>query len=164
MNAIVRGVIVYVVLMVVFRFAGKRTLSQATPFDLVLLLIISETIQQALLDNDSSLTHSLLLVLTLVGLAIVFSVAKQRWPAFERWMDDLPVVLVEEGSPQQARMDKERVDEADLLSAARLQQGLRALDEVAYAVLEPSGELSIVPRTGEDDAKAPRHPRKRPSP
>ena len=60
MDSVIRGLVVYLVLLIVFRFSGKRTLAQTTTFDLVLLLIISETIQQALLDNDNSMTNGLL--------------------------------------------------------------------------------------------------------
>jgi uncharacterized membrane protein YcaP (DUF421 family) len=141
-----RGLVVYVFLLVVFRLSGKRTLSEATPFDLVLLLIVSETTQQAMVDNDHSMTNAALLILTLVGADILLSVLKQRWRVLEPILDGTPVLLMEGGKVLQNRLDAERVDTEDILEAARLQEGIENLDQINLAVLERSGEISVVPR------------------
>lgn len=146
MDSIARGLAVYLFLLFVFRVSGKRTLAQTTPFDLVLLLIISETTQQAMVDDDHSLTNAALLILTLVGADLLLSVAKLRSKKVSRWLEGLPLVLVEDGQELPERMKRSRVDKEDVLSAARLQHGLRNLDEVRYAVLETSGEISIIPK------------------
>lgn len=145
MDSVIRGLIVYVVLLLIFRLSGKRTLSQTTTFDMVLLLIISETIQQALIDTDNSMTNGLILVLTLVGTSVVLSQIKQRSPAIERLMDGTPLIIMENGKAIHDRMDKERVDEEDILEAARKLQGLERLEQIKYAVLERNGEITIVP-------------------
>jgi uncharacterized membrane protein YcaP (DUF421 family) len=145
MESVVRGLIVYVFLLVVFRLSGKRTLSEATAFDLVLLLIISETTQQAMVDNDHSMTNGALLILTLVGTDIVLSLLKQRLPALDPILDGTAVVLVRDGQILQDRLDRERVDTKDILEAARLQLGLENLDQVKLAVLERGGKISVVP-------------------
>lgn len=146
MDSIARGLAVYLFLLFVFRVSGKRTLAQTTPFDLVLLLIISETTQQAMVDDDHSLTNAALLILTLVGADLLLSVAKLRSKRVSRWLEGLPLVLVEDGQELPERMKRSRVDKEDVLSAARLQHGLQNLDEVRYAVLETSGEISIIPK------------------
>lgn len=146
MDSIVRAFVVYLVLVVVFRFSGKRPLAQITAFDLVLLLIISEAIQQAMLGGDQSMTNSLLLVLTLVGLDIGLSLLKQRSPLMSKLLDDKPLILVEDGKPIQERLRKARVDEADILSSARMSQGLESMDQIKYAVLEQSGGISVIPK------------------
>ena len=84
MESVVRGLAVYFFVLMVFRIAGKRTLSESTAFDLVLLLIISETTQQALVSNDPSMTNAAILIFTLVGEDTVASFAKQRFPALSR--------------------------------------------------------------------------------
>ena len=150
MSSILRAAAVYLFLLLVFRLAGKRTLNQITTFDAVLLLIISEAIQQAMLDNDNSVTNAFLIVVTLVGIDIVLSVCKQRFRAVERVIDGLPVLVVDDGEVQHKSMEKERVDEADVLAAARSHHGLERLDQVKYAVLEPSGQITVVPT---EDAK-----------
>ena len=146
MDAIVRGLVVYFFLLLVFRVSGRRTLAQMTSFDLVLLLIISETTQQAMVDDDHSITNGFLLILTLVGTSIGLSLLKQRWPTLDRWLEDVPLVVVENGKLHKDRMDKVRVDERDILSAARALQGLERLDQIKYAIVERSGEITIVPK------------------
>ena len=146
MDSLLRAFVVYTFLLVIFRIAGKRSLAQVTTFDLVLTLIISETIQEALIDDDRSMTNGFLLVLTLVGLNILLSEVKQRSHRLERWLDGTPLVIIEEGKLHHDRMSRERVDEEDILSAAREQEGIERLDEIRYAVLERDGAVSVVPK------------------
>jgi uncharacterized membrane protein YcaP (DUF421 family) len=146
MESIVRGLVIYLFLFVVFRVAGKRTLAKTSSFDLVLLLIISETVQQAMVVNDHSLTNAALLVLTLVGVDIALSVVKQRFTRAEPWIDGVPLIIVENGKPLKERMDQERVDESDVLEAAREHLGLEEFDQIKYAVLERSGKITVIPR------------------
>lgn len=145
MDAVARGLVVYLFLLVVFRVSGKRSLGHVTTFDFVLLLIVAETTQQALLGNDFSVTNAFLLVITLVGLDIGLSLARQRWPGLERWIDGLPLVIVEHGRPLAERMRRARVDREDVMEAAREMQGLERLEQVKYAVLERNGTITIIP-------------------
>ena len=146
MESVIRGVVVYVFLLLVFRIAGKRTLAQSTPFELVLLLIIAETIQGAIVDSDHSLTNGFLLIITLVGMSIVLSVVKHHSPAAARWLDGLPVRVVRDGKWDREVADKARVDESEVLQEARRTHGLRRMDEIAHATIENDGKISIVPR------------------
>jgi uncharacterized membrane protein YcaP (DUF421 family) len=145
-DSIVRAVVVYGVLLMVFRIAGKRSLSQITTFDFVLLLIISEAVQPGLADGDNSMTNSLLLVLTLFALDIGLSFLKQKSPLVEKLVDDVPLIIVENGRPLKERMDRARIDESDVLTAARELQGLERMDQIKYAVLERNGGVSIIPQ------------------
>ncbi|HKQ40142.1 MAG TPA: YetF domain-containing protein [Verrucomicrobiae bacterium] len=146
MNAVFRALIVYFFLLIVFRIAGKRTLAQSSSFELVLLLIISETVQQAMVDDDHSITTGLLLSLTLVSISIALSWLKQRYPKLDRWLEEEPLIILENGKPHRDRMNKVRVDESEILAAARRLQGLTSLDEIKYAILEGNGEITIVPK------------------
>jgi uncharacterized membrane protein YcaP (DUF421 family) len=146
MEPVIRGLIVYLFLLIVFRVAGKRTLSEATTFDLVLLLIISETTQQAMVDGDHSMTNGALLILTLVGADILLSLLKQWSPALETVMDGTAVILIRNGRVLQERLQRERIDVADILEAAREQRGLTDLDQIEMAILERSGQISIIPK------------------
>lgn len=148
METVLRGAAIYVVLLLVFRIAGKRTLSQATTFDFVLLLIIGEATQQALLTDDYSVTNAVLIIVTIVGIDIGLALLKQRLPRVERLIDGLPLVIVEDGRPLKERMARARVDEEDILTAARETHGVARMDQIAYAVLERSGGISIIPRQG----------------
>lgn len=146
MESIIRGAIVYVVLLVLFRIAGKRSLTEVTTFDLVLLLIISEATQQAMIDNDNSMTNALLLVVTLIAMNILFSVLASRWKGFGKLVEDVPLVLVENGKLLEDRMHRERVSEDEVMEAARELQGLERLEQVRYAILERNGHITIIPR------------------
>jgi uncharacterized membrane protein YcaP (DUF421 family) len=146
MDSVIRAVIVYVLLLTLFRIAGKRSLAQVTTFDLVLSLIISEAIQDAMVDDDRSVTNAFLIVVTLVGMNILLSWAKQRSNRLQKLLEGTPVVLLEEGAPQPERMDKERVDEADILEAARAQEGIERLEGIRYAIIEKNGTITIIPR------------------
>lgn len=145
METVLRAIAVYLFLMLVFRIAGKRSLAQMSPFDLVLVLIIGEAASQALTGDDFSVTTAFLLVATLVLVEKGFALLKQKSKPAEHWLDDLPTVLVEDGKPLREKMKREEVDEQDVLEAARSTQGLERMDQVKYAVLERGGTISIVP-------------------
>ncbi len=145
MDSIVRAAVVYLVLLVVFRVAGKRSLAQITTFDFVLLLIVAEAVQPALVSDDASMMNSLLLVFTLVGADIALSLLKSRSRPLEMLIEGAPLVLVEDGQPIVERLRKSRVDEREILTSARMLQGLERMDQIKYAILERSGGISIVP-------------------
>ncbi len=146
MDSVARAAAVYLVLLLLFRLVGKRTLADTGVFDFVLLLIVSEAIQQALIDGDNSMTNAFLVVMTLLALNVGFSLLKQRSPLVERLVDDVPLVIVADGRPLKDLMTKARVDEMDVLQAARQQEGLERLDQIKYAVLERNGAISVVPK------------------
>jgi uncharacterized membrane protein YcaP (DUF421 family) len=143
---VIRATVAYIFLLLVLRLSGKRTLAQITTFDFVLLLMISEATQQALVDSDNSMINAGILVTTLVGINILMSLLKQRSKFIERLLEGMPLVIVANGKPLEERMDKERVDMDDLLDAARESQGLESLDEIKHAVVERSGQISVIPR------------------
>jgi len=149
MDAVVRGLVIYAFLVLLFRIAGKRALSDITTFDFVLLLIVAEATQQGLLSDDFSVTNAFLVIITLVTADIGLSLLKRRWPKLEKVMEGTPVVIVENGRPIATAMRRERVDEDDVLAAARELQGLERMDQIKYAVLERSGGISIIPQSRE---------------
>jgi uncharacterized membrane protein YcaP (DUF421 family) len=146
MDSMLRGVILYFILLVILRVSGRRTLGQMTTFDFVLLLIIAETTQQALLGEDFSLTNAGLLIVTLMVIDIGLSLLRERWPRLNRIIEGLPLILVEDGRPIKERVDQSRVDEEDILAAARESQGIERMDQIKYTVLERNGGISIIPK------------------
>ena len=157
MDSVFRALVIYAVLMVLFRITGKRSLGQITTFDFVLLLIISEAIQNGMVGPGYSITNALVLVVTLVTVDVVLSLVKRRSPRLEQFLDGTPMVIVEQGRPLRDRMDKERVDESDVLSAAR-REGLERMSQIKYAVLERNGQISIIPRQDATSAPASERP------
>lgn len=145
MDSVLRAAAVYLILLIILRIAGKRTLAQVTVFDFILLLIIGEATQQALLGEDFSILNAAIVIGTLVLLDIGLSVLKQRSEALDRVIDDSPVVIVDHGKLLRDRMDRARIDEQEILVAARELHGLERLEQIKFAVLERSGGISIVP-------------------
>ena len=146
MESVIRAGAVYFMMLVIFRMAGNRSIAQLTAFDFVLLLIVSEAIQNALITTDSSITNAFLLVLTLVGLDIMMSLWKQRSQTVEKILDGVPVLVIENGKLHRDRMERERVDEHDILASARERHGLERLDQVKHAVVEATGGISVIPK------------------
>lgn len=147
MESVIRGVTVYLFLWLVFRISGKRTLAETSPFELVLLLIISEVTNQAMVDSDHSITNAFLLIMTLVGMSVLLSFIKHRWPAASRIFEGLPLPLIRNGERLQRNMDKSRVDEEEILMSARLNQGVEKMEDIKEASVENDGQISIVPRS-----------------
>lgn len=152
MDAVLRAAAIYIFLMLVFRAFGKRSLAQITMFDFVMLLIIAETTQQALIGEDFSLTSAALLIATLFSVDFLFDVVKRKLPWLDRAAEGAPVIVLKDGQPIAERLRECRIDVDDILHAAREGPGLRRLDEIAYAVLEKNGSITIIPRRDEGDA------------
>ena len=146
METVLRAAAIYLFLMIVFRISGKRALAEMNAFDLVLLLIIGESVSQGMMGDDFSITTALVLVTTLVVMEIVFAFIKQKSKVAEIWLDDAPLVVVEDGKPLRERMDRARVDEEDVLEAARSTHGLESMQQIKYAVLERGGSISVIPK------------------
>lgn len=146
MDIVLRALSVYMLMLIIFRLAGRRSLAEMTSFDFVLLLIIGEATQQALLGDDFSITNGVIAIVALVTFDIFLSIGKGRFPRLAQLLDGLPMVVVENGRPLEQRMRRARIDDEDVLEAARSSRGLERLDQIKYAVLEVSGGISIVPK------------------
>ena len=149
MESVLRAAAIYFFLLLIFRIAGKRSLSEMSNFEFVLLLIVGEATQQAVLGKDYSVTNAFLVITTLVGLNIGLSLLKQRSQRVKRLLDGMPLIIVENGRPLKDLMDKVRVAEDDIMTAARELQGLGRMDQIKYAVLESSGGITIIPKNAQ---------------
>ncbi|MBB3311911.1 uncharacterized membrane protein YcaP (DUF421 family) [Rhizobium sp. BK196] len=146
MDAVVRGVAIYFTLLVIIRLSGRRTLAQMTPFDLVIVLVISETTQQAMLADDFSITNSVLLILTLFTTDIALSYLKRWSRRTARLIDGVPTVLVTNGVYDEAALKGSRLQREDVMEAARTAQGIESVEDIRFAILEVSGNISIIPK------------------
>jgi uncharacterized membrane protein YcaP (DUF421 family) len=145
MDSVLRAAVMYLVLMILFKIAGRRSLADLNTFDFVLLLIIGEATQQALLGDDFSITNSVLIIATLIAIDVGFSQVKQRSKRIALLLDGGPTVIVENGEPLHRRMKKARVTEADIMEAARSNQGIARMSDIRYAIIERNGTISIIP-------------------
>ena len=145
MDTVLRAAAVYLFVLIVFRISGKRSMSQITTFDFILLLIIGEATQQALLGDDFSIVNAWVAIGTLITLELAFSKAEGRWPSFSRVVGSLPVIVVEDGKLLEMRAKQEGVTVAEILEAGREKHGLERLDQFKYAILERHGGISVIP-------------------
>lgn len=151
---IIRPVIVYFFLVIGLRLAGKRELAQLNPFDLVVLLTLSNTVQNAIIGNDNSVTGGIIGATTL--LAVNYFVVRFlfKHQKLDRLVEGDPDVLIEGGQIKHNRLKKELITLTELESAAH-KQGFGSLDEIDQAQIEPGGTFSF---TGKKPApEAQRH-------
>jgi uncharacterized membrane protein YcaP (DUF421 family) len=143
LEKIARPVFVYFFLIIGLRIAGKRELAQLNPFDLVVLLMLSNTVQNAIIGDDSSLTGAFIGAATLLALnyAVVRLVRRSR--RLQRVLEGRPDVLIRDGEIQRDHLDRELITRAELVAAAH-KQGISSLKDVERCVLEPTGTISFI--------------------
>jgi uncharacterized membrane protein YcaP (DUF421 family) len=151
MELVLRPLLLYFVLLVVTRMTGKRSLGEVTAFDFILLLILSETVSNAIVGQDSSLTAAVVAFTTLLTVDVLFSLLTRRLKLLERFVEEEAVVILRDGKVIPQRLRKERVDEKDILEAARQIHGIQRMEDIAFAILERGGHISIIP-TRKDSA------------
>jgi len=142
---ILRAVVVYVVVLGMVRLSGKRPLGQITPFDVLLVVLLGNAVQNALLGTDTSLGGGLLLAATLILLNYGVGWVSTRSRRIERLVEGEPVVIARDGRLFDAVLRREQVTRADLEAAMRQQGGL-GVEDVELALLEINGHITIIPR------------------
>lgn len=145
MDIVLRALAIYAVLLLLFRLTGKRSLATATTFDFVLLLIIGEATQQALLGDDFSIVTAAVVIVTLIGVDRFGDYLGFRFPRVDKLLDSTSVILIDDGKPLTDRLKKAHITEADILEQARQTHGLESMAQVKFAVLEKSGSISVIP-------------------
>jgi len=146
MDSVIKSAIVFLVLWLVIRASGRRTLGQLTVFDFILFLIIGGVAQRALTAQDYSLTHAFLIIATFVVIDVVVSLIERDVPTVASILKGLPTIVVENGRVLSGRLRRARLTEDDVLQAARRLHGLETMNEIKFAIFEASGEISIIPR------------------
>lgn len=146
MDEVLRTIAVYLILLAVFRLTGKRTLAQATSFDLVIVLVVGEATAQALLGEDFSVTRAAIVIVTLVLLQRGSDYLAWKSPRFDRITEGAPSLLISDGQVLPKELRTHKLDESDIMEAARDKHGLERLDQIKWAVLEKSGDITVVPR------------------
>lgn len=145
MDSVLKAAVVFFVLWAIIRVSGRRTLGEMTAFDFVLFLIIGGSTQRAITGEDYSLTNALILVATFVVLDIGLSILDLKSPFMRRVLNATPTILVDNGYLLVNRMRRARVTQENILEAARRLHGLERMDQIKFAILEASGDISIVP-------------------
>lgn len=143
MELVIRATVIFWFLWLVVRGTGKRSLTELTPLDLILVVVIGDIVQQGVNQEDMSLTGSIVAVSVFVIWTLAADAVTQRSERSSRLLSGEPVIIVRRGEPLQERLDRERLTLTDLKEAARM-QGIGDLAEVEFAVLETDGKFSFV--------------------
>jgi uncharacterized membrane protein YcaP (DUF421 family) len=141
-----RALVVYFFLLLIIRVAGRRSISQMTPFDLILILVIGGIARSGIIENAEILKKCVVAITTLILIDVLLSLLKRSKPSLDQLLDGMPLIIVDRGRPLEQLIKKSRLSKEDILSAARLQMGLEKLDQIKYAVLEVDGNISIIPQ------------------
>jgi uncharacterized membrane protein YcaP (DUF421 family) len=146
MDIVLRGVFIFVFLYVLMRMIGRRELSSLEPFDLILIIVLGDLVQQGLTQDDYSLTGAFLAIGTIAILQLTVSYANFRFPKLRPVLDGEPIVVVQDGTPIEKNLKRERVTIEDLAAAAR-QQNIAKIEDVQWAVMETSGAISFIKKS-----------------
>jgi uncharacterized membrane protein YcaP (DUF421 family) len=137
-----RVVIVYAAVFLLLRIVGKKHVGELAPFDLVVLLILSECVQNALVSDDKSVTGGIVAAATLFGLNQLVGIAAWRSKRVERLLEGTPRMLVRHGHVLKDVLEREQITQSELLEALR-REGCTSLASVRYAILENDGNITI---------------------
>jgi uncharacterized membrane protein YcaP (DUF421 family) len=146
MDIVVRAFLAFVFIFLLTRLIGRRELSTLQPFDLLLLVVVGDLLQQGVTQNDLSFT-GLVLVVGMFGLlTLAMSYAGWRFPRVRPLLEPEPLILVEDGKVIEKNLRKERITPQEVAGEARLQQ-ITSLDDVQWALLESGGRISFIPKS-----------------
>jgi uncharacterized membrane protein YcaP (DUF421 family) len=142
-DIVLRAAIGFFFVLFLTRVVGRRELSSLEPFDLILLVMIGDLVQQGITQNDFSVTGMILVGGTIALLSVAVSFSSYKFPRLRPVIDGEPVIVLEDGKPIDRNLARNRITQAELAAAAR-QQGIASLAEVRWAVLETSGSISFL--------------------
>jgi len=143
MDIALRGIVVFGFLYVLTRVIGRRELSSLEPFDLILLVILGDAVQQGLTQDDYSMTGALIAISTIAALQEFTSYLSFRFRRLRPVLDGEPIIVVDDGNLIERNLKRERITQEELMAEARAQQ-IESLDQIKWAVLETSGKISFI--------------------
>jgi uncharacterized membrane protein YcaP (DUF421 family) len=146
MDIALRAVVVFFFIYLVTRLIGRRELSSLEPFDLILLIVLGDTVQQGLTQDDYSLTGAVLAIGTIAVLQVFVSWLGYRFPRTRPVLEGQPIIIVQDGEVIEDNIKRERLDPEEIAEAARL-QGIAHLADVKWAVLETTGTISFIKKS-----------------
>jgi uncharacterized membrane protein YcaP (DUF421 family) len=147
MDIVIRAAVIFFVVFLITRNVGRRELSMSEPFDLILLVVLGDLVQQGVTQSDSSLTGTVLAISTFALLTVLVSFISFRVRRMRPVLQGKPLILIEDGNVIHENLRRQRLALDEVLSEARLQQ-VAALDDIRWAILETNGAISIIPRSG----------------
>lgn len=145
MDLVLRAIVIFFLIFVITRVVGRRELGKLEPFDLIMLVVIGDLVQQGVTQSDNSLTGTFLVIGVICVLTVGLSFVGFRFPRTRPWLGGEPLVLVEDGEVIEHNLRRQRLSVEEVAAQARLQQ-IAHLADVRWAVLETSGDISFIPK------------------
>jgi len=146
MDLVLRAAVGFFFVLFLTRVVGRRELSTLEPFDLIMLVMIGDLVQQGITQNDFSVTGLMLVAGTVTILTVAVSYGGFKFPWLRPLLEGDPVIVLQDGKPIERNLRRNRITVDELAAAARQQEGIGSLDEVEWAVLETSGAISFITR------------------
>jgi uncharacterized membrane protein YcaP (DUF421 family) len=146
-DIVLRSAVVFVFVMILMRMIGRRELSSMEPFDVLILVVIADFVQQGVTQQDYSVTGAVLAVGTFALLIVATSWISWHFPRARPILEGNPVVLVEDGKPIEGNLRRERITIEEIAAQARLQQ-IDSIKKIRWAILETTGGVSFIPKSG----------------
>ena len=146
MDLVIRATVVFFFIFLVTRIAGRRELSELEPFDLILLVVLGDLVQQGITQSDESVTGALIVISTITLLSVGVSWVSFRSRRVRTVTAGEPIILVEDGDVIDRNLRRERLVRADVEEAARQQQ-VSTISEIRWAILERDGSISVIPKS-----------------
>jgi uncharacterized membrane protein YcaP (DUF421 family) len=143
MDLILRAFVIFSFIYLLTRIVGRRELGSTEPFDVILLVVVGDLVQQGVTQSDYSLTGAVLVISTFTLLTVFVSFLSVKVPRLRPVLDGDPLILVENGKPNTANLKRQRLDLGEVLAEARMQRVTR-LEDIQWAILESSGQISII--------------------
>jgi uncharacterized membrane protein YcaP (DUF421 family) len=146
MDIVIRAAVIFVFVFLLTRMVGRRELNSLEPFDLILLVVVGDLVQQGVTQNDESLTGALLAISTIGLLTVALSYLAFKFKTLRPILNGEPIVLVEDGKLIEPNLRRQRLTREEIGAEARL-EGISSLDDVRWAILETDGRISFVEKS-----------------
>lgn len=150
MDVAIRSFVAFLFVFAITRIVGRRELSTLEPFDVIMLVVIGDLVQQGVTQSDNSVTGIVIVLSVVTLMTALFAYLNFRFPKLRPWMEGRPVVLIDNGSVIDRNLRRERLTVEEVEAEARQQQ-IASLEQVRWAVLERNGRISFIP----DDEEVP---------
>jgi uncharacterized membrane protein YcaP (DUF421 family) len=144
MDLVIRAAVIFFFIFLITRIAGRRQMSELEPFDVILLVVLGDLVQQGITQSDESVTGTLIVISTITLLSVAVGWVSFRFAPIRVITEGEPIILIHDGTLIERNLRRQRLTRGDLEEEARKQQ-LSSLDQIRWAILEDGGQISIIP-------------------
>jgi uncharacterized membrane protein YcaP (DUF421 family) len=147
MDLAIRAVVIYIFIYTLTRIVGRRELSSLGPFDIILLVVIGDAVQQGLTQDDYSMTGAFIVVTVFALMQVCLSYLSFRFRSLRTVLEGEPIVIIQDGKPIERNLRRERLAVDDVMEQARLTAQISSMDDIQFAIVENSGAISFIQKS-----------------